>query len=98
MEAYDGPQIVGMDLHRRRSVLVRMTEDGQKTLHIMSVLPLQLEALFDFAPLFSCIAAQLKTFGDGIQHSAKFVGAEHPTGRDMDQVAEVAVRRIADKH
>jgi hypothetical protein len=28
--AYDGPQIVGMDLHRRRSVLVRMTEDGQK--------------------------------------------------------------------
>ena len=31
MEAYEGPQIVGMDLHRRRSVLVRMTEDGQNT-------------------------------------------------------------------
>ena len=30
VEAYDGPQIVGMDLHRRRSVLVRMSEDGQK--------------------------------------------------------------------
>ena len=30
VEAYDAPQIVGMDLHRRRSVLVRMTEDGQK--------------------------------------------------------------------
>ena len=30
MEAYDGPQIVGMDLHRRRPVLVRMTEDGRK--------------------------------------------------------------------
>ncbi len=30
MEAYDGPQIVGMDLHRCRSVLVRMTADGQK--------------------------------------------------------------------
>ncbi len=30
MEAYDGPQIVGMDLHRRRSVLVRMTADGRK--------------------------------------------------------------------
>ncbi len=30
MEAYDGPQIVGMDLHRRRSVLVRMRPDGQK--------------------------------------------------------------------
>jgi transposase len=27
--AYDGRQVVGMDLHRRRSVLVRMTEDGQ---------------------------------------------------------------------
>jgi hypothetical protein len=26
--AYDGKQIVGMDLHRRRSVLVRMTETG----------------------------------------------------------------------
>ena len=30
MEAYDGPQIVGMDLHRRRSVLVRMAGDGRK--------------------------------------------------------------------
>src|ERR1700746_1440448 len=29
-EAYDGRQVVGMDLHRRRSVLVRMTEDGQR--------------------------------------------------------------------
>ena len=28
-EAYDGRQVVGMDLHRRRSVLVRMTMDGQ---------------------------------------------------------------------
>ena len=28
--AYDGPQVVGMDLHRRRSVLVRMTPDGRK--------------------------------------------------------------------
>ena len=30
MEAYDGRQIVGMDLHRHRSVLVRMTEDGRR--------------------------------------------------------------------
>jgi transposase len=30
VEAYDGPQIVGMDLHRRRSVLVRMSADGRK--------------------------------------------------------------------
>jgi hypothetical protein len=28
--AYDGPQIVGMDPHRRRSVLVRMTADSRK--------------------------------------------------------------------
>jgi transposase len=28
--AYDGPQMVGMDLHRKRSVLVRMTPDGRK--------------------------------------------------------------------
>jgi len=28
-EAYDGRQVVGMDLHRRRSVIVRMTEDGR---------------------------------------------------------------------
>jgi transposase len=27
---YAGRQVVGMDLHRRRSVLVRMTEDGEK--------------------------------------------------------------------
>jgi transposase len=30
MEDYDGRQIVGMDLHRRRSVLVRMTEQGRR--------------------------------------------------------------------
>jgi transposase len=29
-EDYDGRQFVGMDLHRRRSVLVRMTETGQR--------------------------------------------------------------------
>jgi transposase len=29
-EAYDGRQIVGIDLHRRRSVIVRMTGDGRK--------------------------------------------------------------------
>ena len=28
--AYDGRQVVGMDLHRQRSVLVRMTMDGRK--------------------------------------------------------------------
>jgi hypothetical protein len=28
--AYDGWQVVGMDLHRHRSVLVRMTEDGRR--------------------------------------------------------------------
>src|SRR5579875_2910252 len=28
--SYDGRQVVGMDLHRRRSVLVRMSEDGRK--------------------------------------------------------------------
>ena len=30
VEDYDGRQVVGMDLHRRRSVLVRMTEDGRR--------------------------------------------------------------------
>ncbi len=29
-EAYDGPQVVGMDLHRRRSVLGRMTAHGRR--------------------------------------------------------------------
>ena len=33
--AYDGRQVVGMDLHRRRSVLVRMTEDGQRPLVVL---------------------------------------------------------------
>jgi len=30
VEVHDGPQIVGMDLHRHWSVLVRMSEDGRK--------------------------------------------------------------------
>jgi hypothetical protein len=29
-EAYDGRQVVGIDLHRRRSVIVRMPEDERK--------------------------------------------------------------------
>src|SRR5580704_19242255 len=29
-ESYDGRQVVGIDLHRHRSVIVRMTEDGRK--------------------------------------------------------------------
>jgi transposase len=29
-EAYEGRQVVGIDVHRRRSVLVRMTETGQR--------------------------------------------------------------------
>jgi transposase len=29
-EEYDGRQVVGMDLHRRRSVLVRMTAEGER--------------------------------------------------------------------
>src|ERR1700733_15530205 len=29
-EAYDGRRAVAIDLHRQRSVLVRMTEDGRK--------------------------------------------------------------------
>lgn len=28
-ESYEGQQFVGIDLHRRRSVLVRMTETGE---------------------------------------------------------------------
>ena len=30
MDEYDGRQIVGIDLHRRRSVIVRMTEAGER--------------------------------------------------------------------
>jgi len=30
VEDYDGRQVVSMDLHRRRSVLVRMTQDGRR--------------------------------------------------------------------
>ena len=29
-ESYEGRQIVGIDVHRRRSVLVRMTETGER--------------------------------------------------------------------
>ncbi|MGC5019391.1 hypothetical protein [Micromonospora sp. DT47] len=28
MDEYDGKQIVGIDLHRRRTVIVRMTQAG----------------------------------------------------------------------
>ena len=31
MDEYDGRQFVGIDLHRRRSVIVRMTESGEQS-------------------------------------------------------------------
>jgi hypothetical protein len=37
--AYDGLQVVGMDLHRRRSVLVRMSANGRKLDRGTSVRP-----------------------------------------------------------
>jgi hypothetical protein len=30
VEEYDGPQYVGIDLHKRRSVIVRMTPEGER--------------------------------------------------------------------
>jgi hypothetical protein len=30
VDEYDGREFVGIDLHRRRSVIVRMTPDGQR--------------------------------------------------------------------
>jgi transposase len=30
VEEYDGQQFVGIDLHKRRSVIVRMTRDGER--------------------------------------------------------------------
>ena len=30
MAEYEGRQFVGIDLHRRRSVIVRMTESGER--------------------------------------------------------------------
>jgi len=30
VDEYDGRQIVGIDLHRRRSVIVRMTPEGER--------------------------------------------------------------------
>src|SRR6266498_665644 len=30
MSEYDGPEVVGVDLHRRRSVMVRQTETGER--------------------------------------------------------------------
>jgi transposase len=30
VEEYDGKQYVGIDLHKRRSVIVRMTRDGER--------------------------------------------------------------------
>jgi hypothetical protein len=40
--AYDGRQVVGMDLHRRRSVLVRMTGDGTVALSRYMIMALQI--------------------------------------------------------
>ena len=30
MEEYDGRQYVGIDLHKRRGVILRMTRDGER--------------------------------------------------------------------
>jgi hypothetical protein len=35
-EAYAGKQVVGIDVHRRRPVIVRMTESGQRLETVVS--------------------------------------------------------------
>jgi transposase len=37
VDEYDGRQYVGIDLHRRRSVIVRMTQDGERLGHAVRI-------------------------------------------------------------
>ena len=57
MEAYAGKQFVGIDLHRRRTVIVRTTEAGEVLEAVRVVNDVQRLATvqIDSHKLFSCI-------------------------------------------
>ena len=82
VEAYDGPQIVGMDLHRRRSVLVRMAEDGQKlgTARITNS-PARLAAASATAPRCFCAAGRPVRRAIDERAAASVTGANVRPGR-----------------
>jgi transposase len=84
-EAYDGRQVVGMDLHRRRSVIVRMTEDGRKleTVRITNS-PAALRAVIDRAGKNPRVVIEA-TYGwywavDVLEESGAEVHLAHPLG------------------
>lgn len=67
--AYDGPQVVGLDLHRRHTVMVRMTPAGER-----------LEAA-RFASDPDVLAAQIAKAGDApdVVLDATYGGTGRPT-------------------
>jgi hypothetical protein len=85
VEAYDGPQIVGMDLHRRRSVLVRMTPDGQR-LATSRITNSAAELLREIAKAGDCPQVVLEaTYGwywavDALAAAGAKVHLAHPLG------------------
>ena len=90
MEAYDGPQIVGMDLHRRRSVLVRMAEDGYKlsTARIANS-PARLAAEIKRAGLHPKVVLEAYSLGhEQFRDLTSCAGlSPEPGGRDLAEVA-----------
>src|SRR3954451_2165401 len=82
---YDGKQIVGIDLHRRRSVIVRMTEAGERldTVRIDND-PIRLSA--EIAKAGECPEVVLEaTYGwywavDVLQDAGARVHLAHPLG------------------
>jgi hypothetical protein len=96
-EAYDGREIVGMDLHRRRSVLVRMTPDGKKLgTRRISNDPAELRRQFARAGVSPRVVLEA-TYGcywaaDAVAAAGAEVHLAHPLG-----VRGVACRRERDE-
>ena len=97
MEAYDGPQIVGMDLHRRRSVLVRMTGDGRR-LGTAKITNSPAELRREIARAGSCPKVLEATSGwywaaDVLQAAGAEVHLAHPLGVKAFAYRRVKMRR-----
>ncbi len=95
-EDYDGRQVVGMDLHRRRSVLVRMTEDGRR-LGTAKITNSPAELRREIARAGTCPRVVLEaTYGwywaaDTLAEAGAEVHLAHPLG-----VKAFAYRRVKD--
>ena len=82
MDEYDGRQYVGIDLHRRRSVIVRMTPEGERLGPAKRIINEPWELAREVASEYAVNAAEeaLRAALTPYEPSAPWLGWSRPVG------------------